>query len=194
MTMPNRREFVTSTGALFGGGLLWLSMPALATLSGCARDAARRGDPFTHFTPEQGRTMRAFTERIIPGAEGLPGAGDAGAAWFIDRALTGPMQEAAGLVAEGLADLDVRADAAHGRAFADLEPEQQDEVLRAIEDTPFFDAARFFTILGTFSHPDYGGNRDHAGFRLLQIEHQPAYQPPFGYYDEQFVRETGGAA
>lgn len=191
---PSRRDFITSSGALLSGGWLWLNLPALATLSGCARDAAERGEPFTHFTPEQGAAMRAFTARIIPSGDGVPGADDAGAAWFIDALLAGPMEDTAGLVAAGLADLDERARAAHSAAFADLEGEQQDAIIREIEQAPFFGFARFATIMGTFAGESFGGNRNHAGFTLLQIEHEPAYQPPFGWYDEQHARAQGGAA
>ena len=69
--------------------------------------------------------------------------------------------------------------------FAALTPAQQDEVIRDIEKTPFFEAARFDTIVGTFALPTWGGNRDYAGWHMLGFEHQPAFQPPFGYYDAE---------
>lgn len=191
---PNRREFVASTTALLGGGWLWLRLPALAALTGCARDAARRADPFTQLSDAEGRVLRALTARIIPSGDGVPGADEAGAAWFVDTVIAGPMQEAKGLLTSGLADLDARAQAAGADSFAELPPDAQDDVIRGIEDTEFFGLARFLTIMGTFSDPVHGGNRDHAGFTLLQIDHQPAYQPPFGWYDEQHARANGGAA
>ena len=58
-------------------------------------------------------------------------------------------------------------------------------MLRDIEQTPFFQAARFDTIVGTFALPTWGGNRDYAGWHMLGLEHQPAFQPPFGYYDAE---------
>lgn len=192
MSPQTRREFVSSTTALIGGGWLWLQLPALATLSACARDAARRGDPFTTFSPEQGRVLRAFAARIIPSGDGIPGADEAGAAWFIDGALgDGPFAAMRGLFEAGLADLDERAGAAHGAAFADAAPEQQDAVMRGVEDTQFFFVARMLTIAGTFADPAHGGNRDHAGFKLVQMEHAAAYQPPFGWYDREYVDASG---
>jgi hypothetical protein len=190
-SMPNRREFVASTSTLLGGGWLWLKLPALAALTGCARDAARRADPFTQLTPAGGRAVQALAARIIPSGDGVPGADEAGAAWFIDMVIGGPMQDGKALLTEGLADLDVRAEAAGGASFADLPPERQDDVLRDIEDTEFFGFARFLTVMGTFSGTEHGGNRNHAGFALLQIDHRPAYQPPFGWYDEQVGMEGG---
>lgn len=192
MTEPTRREFVSSTAALFGGGWLWLQLPAFATLSACARDAARRNDPFTNLSADQGRAMRAFAARIIPSGDGLPGADEAGAAWFVDGALTSDaFSGVRDLVTAGLSDLDGRAMATHSVMFADATPEQQDDLMREVEDSPFFFMARLLTVAGTFADPSHGGNRDHAGFTLLQLEHAPAYQPPFGWYDEQHARIAG---
>lgn len=192
-TTPTRREFLTSTASLLGSGWLWLQLPAFASLSACARDAARRNDPFANLDPDEGRALRAFVARILPSDDGLPGAEEAGAAWFIDRALVGPFAQAKQLITEGLADLDRRARGAHNVAFADASPEQQDAIMRDIEQSEFFGLARTLTLFGTFSDPVHGGNRDHAGFTLLQMQHAPAYTPPFGHYDEEYLR-TGGAA
>jgi hypothetical protein len=192
MPPQTRREFVSSTAALFGGGWLWLQLPALATLSACARDAARRGDSFTTLSPEQGRAMRAFAARIIPSEDGIPGADEAGAAWFVDAALgDSPFAPMRGLFEAGLADLDERSGAAHGTVFADATPEQQDALMRDIEETEFFFLARMLTLAGTFADPSHGGNRDHSGFALLQMEHRSAYQPPFGWYDREHVESSG---
>jgi hypothetical protein len=193
MALPTRREFVSSTAALFGGGWLWLQLPALASLSACARDAAQRDDPFVNLSAGEGRAMRAFAARIIPSDDGVPGADEAGAAWFVDGALSGPFAGIRELLGAGLADLDARAMAAHSVAFADAAPDQQDALMHEVEDSQFFFMARMLTVAGTFSDPSHGGNRDHAGFTLLQMDHAAAYQPPFGWYDEQYVRENGGA-
>ncbi len=56
-------------------------------------------------------------------------------------------------------------------------------MLESIEKTPFFNAVRFDTIVGTFALPTWGGNRDHAGWKMIGLDHQMAYQAPFGYYD-----------
>lgn len=193
MSQPTRREFVSSAAALWGGGWLWLQLPAVATLSACARDAARRNDPFTTLSAPEGHAMRAFAARIIPSGDGQPGAEEAGAAWFADGALGGPLAQARDLIAAGLADLDARAMAAHSVPFADASADQQDAIMRAVEDTAFFFTARLLTVAGTFSDPSHGGNRDHAGFALLQMEHAHAFRPPFGWYDEQYIREIGTA-
>lgn len=42
------------------------------------------------------------------------------------------------------------------------------------------------TVLGLFASPDYGGNRDGLGWRLINLEDTHAYQPPFGWYDRDY--------
>jgi len=44
---------------------------------------------------------------------------------------------------------------------------------------------RFDTIVGCLALPIWGGNRDYAGWRLVGLDHQPVFQPPFGYYDRE---------
>jgi hypothetical protein len=189
---PSRRQFVASSASAVGGGWLWLQLPAVSALAACARDAARRAEPFATFTPAEGVAFRAFAARILPAEHGLPGAEEAGAAWFADRALGTLMPEMLAPVREGLNDLDGRARAAHGAAFERLQPAQQDALLRDVEESTFFFLARMLTLAGVFSAPEYGGNRDGAGDRILGVEHHASYQPPFGWYDEQLLK--GGAA
>ena len=103
---------------------------------------------------------------------------------FIDRALGTFNAQQKTRYVDGVADLNRRAAAkAPGAPFASLTAAQQDDLLREIEKTPFFQAVWFDTIVGTFGLPTWGGNRDYAGWHLLGFEHQPSYQPPFGYYD-----------
>ncbi|MGH7483083.1 MAG: gluconate 2-dehydrogenase subunit 3 family protein, partial [Longimicrobiales bacterium] len=86
-----RREFLTASVAQFGGGWLLLRLPLLSGLAACARDAAERADPFSTFTPAQGATFRAFAARVIPSDDEAPGATEAGAVYFADRAIAGPL-------------------------------------------------------------------------------------------------------
>jgi gluconate 2-dehydrogenase gamma chain len=141
---------------------------------------------FTALTKAQADVVEAMTARILPAVDGRPGAREAGAIRFIDRALATFNAAQKPSYVEGVADLNARAASkspAAGLSFATLTPAQQDELLREIEQTPFFQSVRFDTLVGTFALPSWGGNRDFAGWRLLGIEHQPFFQAPFGYYD-----------
>jgi gluconate 2-dehydrogenase gamma chain len=185
---------MSSTAGMLGGGWLWLHLPAIATLSACARDAARVNDPFTMFSVAEGQAMRAFAARIIPSETDSPGAEEAGAAWFADRALAGPFAALADSVRAGLADVDERSRASYGAEFARLDAAQQDSIMGDMVETPFFADARTLVVMGTFSDPSHGGNRDHAGFTLLGMAHASAFVPPFGWYDAEHSRMNGGAA
>ena len=148
--------------------------------------------PSTTLNPVQVEALVALTSRIIPSVDGRPGAREAGAVYFIDRALATFNASQRALYDEGIADLNQRAlrkaNAATG--FAALAPAEQDDVIREIETTPFFHAARFDTIVGTLALPAWGGNREYLGWHLLGLEHQPSFQPPFGFYDAEINKEA----
>jgi gluconate 2-dehydrogenase gamma chain len=46
---------------------------------------------------------------------------------------------------------------------------------------------RFATVLGFFSDPKHGGNRDQIGWKLIQFDNAGMYEPPFGYYDAELL-------
>jgi len=141
----------------------------------------------TVLTLAQAEVVDALTSRILPSVDGRPGAREAGALYFIDRALATFNASQRPLYDEGTTDLNRRAQAKANGAmkFAALTTAQQDEVIREIETTPFFQAARFDTIVGTLALPTWGGNRDYLGWHLLGMEHQMTFRAPFGYYDAE---------
>ena len=128
--------------------------------------------------------MRAFAAQIIPSDKTLPGADEAGAVHFIDRAFGKPFfADVVPVVRAGLADLDARARALDERDFASLSAGRQVAIMRQVEATPFFAAARMLVVVGTFADSAYGGNRQAAGWTIVGLEHEPTYASPFGWYD-----------
>jgi gluconate 2-dehydrogenase gamma chain len=144
-------------------------------------------------TQEQAATLDAMSARILPAVDGRAGAHEAGVVYFIDRSLATFNASQKTFYADGVTDLNRRAaekgQAATAAGFATLTSAQQDAVLHDIEETPFFQAVRFDTIVGTFGLPTLGGNRDYVGWRMLGLEHQPAFQAPFGFYDADVNRK-----
>jgi len=136
--------------------------------------------------------VNAICSRILPAVDGRPGAAEAGAAFFIDRALATFNASQKQMYVDGIADLNRRAqDKRRGSAsFAALAAAEQDDILKQIEATPFFQAVRVDTIAGTLALPTWGGNRDYVGWHLLDIEHQMSFQAPFGYYDAEVNRRN----
>ncbi|MBV8455197.1 MAG: gluconate 2-dehydrogenase subunit 3 family protein, partial [Acetobacteraceae bacterium] len=59
--------------------------------------AAVKAGPWEFFTPEEGATVEALVDRLIPPDPETPGGKDIGCAAFIDRQLAGPYGSAAGL-------------------------------------------------------------------------------------------------
>jgi gluconate 2-dehydrogenase gamma chain len=189
MDLHSRRAFLRAAAA---AGAAWSAADLLAVedaLAWSAGQAAARTGGFTALSAAEAETVDALSSRIIPSVDKRPGAHEAGVVFFVDRALATFNAGRKQMYAEGLQDLNRRAAAMFkSSAFSKLTAAQQDEVIRAIEKTPFFQAVRFDTIVGTFALPTWGGNRDHAGWRMIGLEHQSRFQPPFGAYDVEANR------
>jgi gluconate 2-dehydrogenase gamma chain len=121
----------------------------------------------TTLTSSEAGTLDAICARLIPTDENGPGAREAQAWRYIDRALGGYLATSRQAYTTGLADIDRRAMEMRGLRFAALTPADQDAVLHAIEATPFFALVRTHTIQGTFCDPFYGGNAGFVGWDLL---------------------------
>jgi gluconate 2-dehydrogenase gamma chain len=190
--IQSRRGFLRAAAA---AGASWATADLLQVeeaLAWAAQHTTAAGAPqLSAFTRAQADVMDAVASRILPSVDGRPGAHEAGAVYFIDRALSTFNAAQKKLYAAGLADLNRRAaqKSRSASSFAALTPAQQDELLHEIEDTPFFSAARFDVIVGTFALPGWGGNRDYAGWRMLGLSHQPRFEAPFGYYDAEVNRK-----
>jgi len=186
--LENRRRFLraaAAAGAAWAARGLWEVEDALAWAE--RQVTAGSALSTTTLTGPEAFALDAMTSRILPSVDGRPGAREAGAVFFIDRALatfnTGQLK----LYRKGIADVDRRARRRFKPAlgFAALAAAQQDDVLREIEKTPFFATLRFDTIVGTFALPAWNGNREYAGWRMLGVDHQMTYQAPFGTYDAE---------
>ena len=180
----NRRSFLAETGKLAGGGWLALNTPMLLAAGHAAEAQREAGGAWANMTPAEALTFAAVVDQIIP-PDDTPGASDAGVVYFIDGVLDGFMANKAGLLKQGLEDLDSRAVTAFpgNQGFAGLSFDQQTEILRTVEATPFFNTTIFLTHCGMFAMPSWGGNRELSGWSMLGFDNRHAWQPPFGYYD-----------
>jgi len=103
---------------------------------------------------------------------------------------------------DGLAVVNERSRSVHGNDFALLSPAQQDDMLLRFEapgvfaadpvrGRSFLELAIAHTLEGCFAAPEYGGNRNGAGWRMIGIEgdSQPLgysiYSIPLGGYVER---------
>jgi gluconate 2-dehydrogenase gamma chain len=183
----SRRHFLASAGGSLGAAWLAASWPAI--LEAHAHAAATDSAPPTYvtFAPGDARDVDAIAGQIVP-TDDTPGAREVGTVLFIDRSLHTWAAAAAAEFRSGLRDFQSRFAARHaGLAFADADGATQIGFLEAVDQTPFFGTMWFMTLLGMFSLPEYGGNRDGAGWRLIGFEDKHAFTPPFGYYDRDYA-------
>jgi gluconate 2-dehydrogenase gamma chain len=180
----------------FNGALPWApsaATPPTAVLPG----------GWLFFTPEEARLVEAIVDRLIPADDLSIGGKDAGCAVYLDRQLAGSYGRSSRLYTKGpflpglptqgyqgeatpsvqyrngLAAIDAYTKAnLHGKAFADLEAEQQDEFLKQLEadkvQLPGGVAGKVFfglilngTMEGFFADPLYGGNKDMVSWKML---------------------------
>jgi gluconate 2-dehydrogenase gamma chain len=200
----SRRRFLSR--GISGLSSAWITVhwPAVLSAADHAHRAAQSAMPpkFEFFSPEQGAEIDAIAARIIP-TDGTPGAREAGVVYFIDRALTTFASDDQKTYKQGLPELQARVRELFPAVerFSAATPEQQDEVLRSLDDhTPvparpfrarpaaqsFFETLRQHTIAGFLIDPDAGGNRDGVGWKVIGREREHVFQPPFGYYDKDY--------
>jgi gluconate 2-dehydrogenase gamma chain len=150
---------------------------AVPVLRRSADAFAFQGGPLENLTSEESNILDAVVARLIPSDDLGPGAKEAGAVHYIDRALGGALASSRPAYAAGLAALDRYARSSRGDAFARLSPTDQDSVLIDVEtgaatgftgsSAVFFNMVLNHTHQGTFGDPHYGGNANFVGWDLL---------------------------
>jgi gluconate 2-dehydrogenase gamma chain len=135
---------------------------------------------------DQAVEIEAIAAQILPTTD-TPGAREAGVIHFIDHALATFDRSRRRDYQRGLGDLQVRVARKFppARKFSELDAARQVEMLREIEKTPFFGTLHFHTVAGFLADPQYGGNRNQVGWKLIGFDNAPVHQPPFGYYDRE---------
>jgi gluconate 2-dehydrogenase gamma chain len=192
-----RRRFLKSIGVL--------SAAALPAAAPAAESHAHHGnatvEKYMFLTPAEVAFVEAAVARLIPADELGPGAKEAGVAYFIDQQLFGGWGTMAKMYRQGphpegtpqqgyqspltpqevyraaIREINGLTTKQHGKPFDKLAAQEQDELLRGLEEGKVaLEAvpARFFfnmlldsTIEGFFSDPIYGGNRDKLGWKLV---------------------------
>jgi len=142
-----------------------------------APTAPPRREPIENLTAAEADTLEAICARIIPTDANGPGAREARAAHYIDRALGGALKDSRDAYRAGFAAFDTYCRSSRGAAFIDLNERDQDSVLIDVEtgaatgfagsSSQFFNMVRTHTLQGTFGDPYYGGNANFVGWDLL---------------------------
>jgi len=139
--------------------------------------SAVRREPIENLTAAEAELLEVICSRLIPSDENGPGAREARAAHYIDRALGGALAASKPAYVAGFAALDRYARSSRGKPFLELSERDMDSVLIDVETgaatgfqgspAAFFAMVRTHTLQGTFGDPYYGGNANFVGWDML---------------------------
>jgi gluconate 2-dehydrogenase gamma chain len=194
--MLNRRKLIL---ALAPAAIL----PAASATSRAAESQTKSADFVpSFFSSDEWRFINAAVARLIPGDGQGPGGVETGVPEFIDRQMEAPYGHGAYFYMQGpfhpdaaptlgyqlqytpreiyrvgIADTNKSSLGSTGKSFADLTPDQQDDLLKQMErgEISFerIPAAAFFAQLlentreGYLADPMYGGNRGMAAWKWI---------------------------
>lgn len=179
-TSLSRRNLLKGVG-LTGAALMTAGSGSVVAQTAATVQAApariRVTEAFETLTAAESAALDAMASRILPSDDGTPGAHEARAVHYIDRALMSALAPLREQYAAGLAALDAHAMEVGGSPFHMLPTSDQDAIIDAITrsaipsypalNAGFFNTVRTHTIDGTFSDPYYGGNRDFVGWDMI---------------------------
>jgi gluconate 2-dehydrogenase gamma chain len=176
--MLSRRDLLKFVGlagassALPAGAVLARDLGSTAT-----QPNAPRREPLQALTAAEADLLDAIVARLIPTDANGPGATDAHAVRYIDRALAGALSGSREAYRAGLAAFDRYTRSSRRAPFTQLSTVDQDSVLIDVEtgsatgfpasSAAFFTMVRSHTLQGTFGDPYYGGNANFVGWDLL---------------------------
>jgi Gluconate 2-dehydrogenase subunit 3 len=188
--LRTRRAFLRLSGVAGVSAWLTANWPAIAAAAQHATHSEANGltPPLSFFDAADAADVETLAAQIVPSGA-TPGAREARAVYFIDRALTTFYADWAPAFRQGLREFQAgfRAARPGAASFATAAAEEQLAFLKSVDQEPFFEAARTLTVLGLLAAPQYGGNYRGAGWRLIGFTDQLVFEPPFGYYDREYT-------
>ena len=190
--IPSRRQFMVAIGNLASAGWIAMNWPQIASAAEhtghAAHDMTAPPTTLTTLNAADAAEVDAIANLIVPGGAS-PGARDAKAIYFIDNALGSFFKAQLPAFRQGLVDFKSAYATRNGadKPFSAATEAQQIAWLKEVDKTPFFNAVRRLTLLGLIALPKYGGNRDELGWKLIGVIDNHVWEPPFGYYDENYA-------
>jgi hypothetical protein len=185
----SRRSFLLSSGGLLSSAWIATQWPGITAAAHHADDmsAASASVGFEFLKPGEAADVEAIAAQIVPSGA-TPGAREAHAVYFVDRAMATFFSAWAPDFSAGLGDFQAgfRASNPAPASFAAAASDEQTAYLKTVDRTPFFETVRTLTVLGMFTSPKYGGNFRGVGWTMMGFADQHAFTPPFGYYDREY--------
>ena len=193
-SIPSRRQFLAAVGNLASASWIAMNWPEIAVAAehaghGTHNMGASDAPPskLATLSAAEAADVDAIANQIVPGGTS-PGARDARVIYFIDSALGSFFAAQLPGFRQGLTEFKSGYAARFGadKPFAEAPEAQQIAWLATVDKTPFFTAVRRLTLLGLIALPKYGGNHDNIGWKLMGVEDNHFWEPPFGYYDKDY--------
>ena len=178
---PSRRNLLKSAGIV---GAAAIGTGAASNV--IAQDSPVRNSPSSPITrealevltAEEAETLEAICDCLIPSDENGPGAYEARAVHYIDRALASHNKSVRENYMVSLEAINRYSKITRGKAFPALIKDHQNSILLAVQSNKvvgcapsgsgFFNTVRSHTIDGTFCDPYYGGNQNFVGWDMVQ--------------------------
>jgi gluconate 2-dehydrogenase gamma chain len=181
---PSRRDLFRLAGTAGAASIASGATPALTDADAAQRARARPRrprEPLKALTAHEADVLDRIAELLVPSDENGPGATEAMAVRYIDRALAGALAGQRQAYTVGLEALERYARQTRGGAFLSLTETQQISLLIDVESgtatganvgfdgssAAFFALVRGHVMQGTFGDPVYGGNENFAGWDLI---------------------------
>ena len=181
-----RREILIGAGAVaataaVSGGIVPDAGVRGAEAGQASATAVAAREALETLTAQEADLLDLITARLVPTDALGPGAREAKAVRYIDRALGGALASSRDAYRSGLAAFDRYCRMSRGKAFSELTPIDQDSVLIDVETGAATgsgagftgSSAQFFTMVlnhtrqGMFGDPYYGGNANFVGWDLI---------------------------
>ena len=183
---PSRRDLLklASTAAAAAAGVGAAAATPLAEAGqqrARPRTARPLREPLTALAPHEADLLDRIAELLVPSDANGPGATEAMAVRYIDRALAGALADQRDAYRVGLEALERYARQTRGAPFLQLTETHQISLLIDIESgtatganvgfdgssAAFFGLVRGHLMQGTFGDPFYGGNAGFVGWDLI---------------------------
>lgn len=186
----SRRAFLSASGASITSAWICANWPTVTAAAEHVHTVVASVSPgqFDYFRPSEAADIEAISAQIVPSGA-TPGAREAHAVYFIDRSLASFFSWRAETYRSGLLGFQTAFNSAHPEAasYAAADTTVQLEFLKTVDRTDFFETTRLLTVLGMFTLPQYGGNFDESGWKMIGFSDQHIFVAPFGYYDERYT-------
>ena len=172
MTEPTRRRILELALAGHAAAIAQAQQHAHeAAAAATSHPKSRLQHRFESLSAEEAADVAALASLILPSGA-TPGAHEAGAVYFIDKALATFDRDRREAYRNGLRMLNTRREELFpaSTSIARMPLADQNRLAEAIAHTEFFEMLRVHTVMAFLGRPEYTGNTNQAGWTLIGFQ------------------------